>query len=299
MKVVLFGAGASYGSGQVIPRVPPLGNDLFEVLYRLYPNSWGQIPEKFKTVFSDNFEEGMAEVIDNGYATIGNLMQSMGIFFSCFHLTEDCDNLYINFLKQLNSTGILKDVLISTINYECLIEKAANLVGLPVSYFNNPNDNELSLWKIHGSCNFKLVGIEATRGVIINSQNVSFDGNIKALNPGDVKKEFEGNTAFHPSMCLFAKDKPITIAPSIIRGKQEEWSKITEKAEVMCVIGVRPNTEDSHIWDAISDCEGKLLFIGNQNDFNAYTSTYRMSKDNLYLGNRWHESFNAVLSELL
>lgn len=299
MKVVLFGAGASYGSGQVEPRVPPLGNELFEVLCRLYPISWGQIPEKFKTLFNNNFEEGMAEVIDKGYATVGNLMQSMGIFFSYFHLTEDCDNLYIDFLEQLKSKGICEDVLISTINYECLIEKAANLVGLRISYFNSSNNNELSLWKIHGSCNFKLIGIEATRGVIINSQHVSFDGNIQALNPGDVKKEFEGNTAFHPSMCLFAKDKPITIAPSIISGKQEEWSTIAEEAEVICIIGVRPNTEDSHIWDAISECKGKFLFIGNLDDYNSYTSTYRMSKDNLYLGNRWNEAFDEAINQLV
>jgi hypothetical protein len=37
MNVILFGAGASFGSGQVNPCPPPLGNNLYKDLKRIYP----------------------------------------------------------------------------------------------------------------------------------------------------------------------------------------------------------------------------------------------------------------------
>jgi hypothetical protein len=43
-KVVLFGAGASYGAGGIVPDSPPLGWDLYDRLCRCYPDSWGALP---------------------------------------------------------------------------------------------------------------------------------------------------------------------------------------------------------------------------------------------------------------
>jgi hypothetical protein len=39
--VILFGAGASYGAGHVLPQVPPLGPNLYDALAAQYPDKWG------------------------------------------------------------------------------------------------------------------------------------------------------------------------------------------------------------------------------------------------------------------
>src|SRR5881396_1415673 len=44
MHVILFGAGASYGSGAVHPEPPPLGDQLFDLLARAFLASRGALP---------------------------------------------------------------------------------------------------------------------------------------------------------------------------------------------------------------------------------------------------------------
>ncbi len=55
--VILFGAGASYGSERI--GMPPLGANLFEALRRFNPSGWGSIGEPFATKFREDFEAGM------------------------------------------------------------------------------------------------------------------------------------------------------------------------------------------------------------------------------------------------
>lgn len=296
MNIVLYGAGASFGSGKVEPAVPPLGNDLFDVLSRLFPTSWGKIPKDLSLVFRDNFEHGMEQIIQSNYSAVNLLMQKMAIFFADFNLSDNGNNLYIEFFETLKEKSLLKNTVISTLNYECLLELAANRVGLSVSYFREPDqdENAASIWKIHGSCNFQLTGIQVGRGVIINSPNVLFDGNIKRLSPNQVRNVYSDENALSPCMCLYAKNKPVTIAPSIIAEKQSIWSEKTIEAKTICVIGVRPNPEDNHIWEPIAKSSGKFVFIGSEEDFNMWTEKYRNSKENLYLGNRWDQCFNDI-----
>lgn len=57
--IFLFGAGASYGSGGIIPETPPLGFQLYEILEEIYPGSWGALPEKYKSGLRKDFENGI------------------------------------------------------------------------------------------------------------------------------------------------------------------------------------------------------------------------------------------------
>src|SRR5437899_3093186 len=101
MRVVLFGAGASYGSGTVVPKPPPLGSQLFEVLHRLYA-SWRSIPEAEAKEFARDFESGMAHVIEKYGMAVAPLMQDMAIFFASFALPTSGDNLYASLLASAN-----------------------------------------------------------------------------------------------------------------------------------------------------------------------------------------------------
>jgi hypothetical protein len=62
--VILFGAGASFGAGHVLPAAPPLGLALYDALATQYPNVWGPDSHPGK-MWGDklrrDFERAMAE----------------------------------------------------------------------------------------------------------------------------------------------------------------------------------------------------------------------------------------------
>ena len=76
-RIILFGAGASYGAGHMLPKAPPLGKDLYKELTRYYPPSWGSLPEEIKTSFETGFEQGMQVLWDKYSSNIALLMRHM------------------------------------------------------------------------------------------------------------------------------------------------------------------------------------------------------------------------------
>ena len=62
---LVFGAGASFGSGGCSPKNPPLGNDLFNELEGLN-GAFAKLDSSSKSVFrADGFEAGMATVVND------------------------------------------------------------------------------------------------------------------------------------------------------------------------------------------------------------------------------------------
>ncbi|OHE17008.1 MAG: hypothetical protein A2X96_08245 [Syntrophobacterales bacterium GWC2_56_13] len=60
MRVLLLGAGASYGSDH--SGTPPMGADLFEALRAFNPPGWGQLLLSLALAFRNDFERGMEEL---------------------------------------------------------------------------------------------------------------------------------------------------------------------------------------------------------------------------------------------
>ncbi len=298
MNLFLFGAGASFGSGQVDPCPPPLGSDLYSALKRIYPITWGSFDSNLQSKFNTNFENGMAELIETNSHAIPPLMQQMAIFFSRFGLTNNNDNLYKNLFRNLKSKNLLKNTIISTLNYECLCEFAASLEGITVEYFGKAENDNAKIWKIHGSCNFKLQGgADVTRSVSFGHR-ASFGGNIEFVNPVDVSTIYRSNTALYPSMCLYAKDKPLAIAPDVIKNFQNEWSEKVRIAEKIFVIGVRPIVDDKHIWQPIAASTGTLYFVGDKPEYENWISANRPNKTNEYLEKYWIGSESSIYARL-
>jgi len=64
--VILFGAGASYGAGHVLPQATPLGADLYDALAVQYPREWGSashLGKMWGTQFRADFERTMGEEV--------------------------------------------------------------------------------------------------------------------------------------------------------------------------------------------------------------------------------------------
>ena len=300
MKIVLFGAGASHGSGAALPVAPPLGSGLFDILARLFPGTWGQVPQDVHAEFRRDFEAGMALLLQRHGMAVAPLMQRMAIYFSRFGLPTGSNNLYARLFKEVAARDATRTVLASTLNYECLLEFAAGQAGLKVGYFEMPGAEAgtLATWKVHGSCNFQIRGINVGPGIGLSGIAIEGDG-IVLLQPADVPRVFPATTALYPVMSLYAHGKPVEMAPAFLQEKQARWGDLIRGAEAVVVVGVHPNPEDRHIWVPLSETRGSLHYVGAREPFLAWQAAQRPAGVSEVLGDLWAPVFDQVVARLL
>lgn len=151
---MLFGAGASYGCGDAAPENPPLGTQLFDELVRCYSASWGQLPAEVADTFSlQGFEKGMA-LLYKSYDVLG-LMSHMGLYFSQFRPSTRGSTAYGKLAQQIRDRGLSSGLVLSMLNYDCILELELGNTGLEFDYgFGKPELGRVSVLKPHGSCNF-------------------------------------------------------------------------------------------------------------------------------------------------
>jgi hypothetical protein len=291
--VFIFGAGASYGAGDILPESPPLGFQLYRELARIYPGSWGALPEEVANALMSNFEDGMQIIYDRMSAAIPQLMREMAIYFVQFRPASG-RTLYCRLIDVIRSLDILDRVLFSTLNYECVLERSLLAKQIGINLFQAIAENaDVPVWKLHGSCNMFATGIEATPGVMY-SAGVTFDGGIEALlDSNDVIGRCLVGTALAPVMCLYMRDKPLNVAPGAIKMLQSMWeSSVRNSAAVFCV-GVNPHVADAHIWQPIAEAPGDVYFVGGRTAFEHWQLTHRPNRSS-FIGDR----FGACFSEL-
>jgi len=290
---LFFGAGASFGSGEVKPKPPPLGSGLFEELQMAFPSSWGKIPDNIALHFRD-FEEGMGIIWERYSHKVPRLMREMAMFFSQF--IPRYGNLYYKLTDYLVKKDLLANTLFSTLNYECLLELAASDLGLKVNYFDEPANDLFTLWKLHGSCNFKLKGIEAQG--IRYTRGVSFGGGIIPIQLNQVYSQFSANNSLYPAMSIYTRGKPNQMAPEFIQSLQKRWADYIMYSDLICIIGIRPHPPDKHIWEPLANTDGKILFIGNKERFESWAKENRPDKENCWIAQKFDEGIRELLSKL-
>jgi len=260
--VFLFGAGASYGAGGVLPEQPPLGCQLYSILERIYPGSWGGLPVEIREVFKSDFEHGMQLVHDRVGGAIPSLMREMAVYFVQFR-PHDRATLYCRLIEDLHKNGLLERVLFSTLNYECLLEFSLLHHGHGIAYFDEGTGNQVPVWKLHGSCNIFSHGVQAGPGIAYGT-GVVWEGGIEAfLDSNLVIQRCLVETALAPVMCLYMHGKPLSVSPAAIHGQQKAWAERVDAASVVVSIGVRPLTGDDHIWKPLASTSAQLYFIGD------------------------------------
>lgn len=299
-NLVLFGAGASHGPPSIIPSQPPLGSDLYQSLAAMFPHSWGSMPSELETEFIHDFETGMAQLWESGSHAIPNLMQHMAIFFAQYNIEASGTDSYSALLEQLANEGKLANTIFSTLNYECLLEIAASTSGRAVNYKSEytPSEEALTIWKLHGSCNF-LPGeaIKATRGVSYSS-GVSMNIGVREVNPSEVAPYLTSNTALYPVMSIYTEGKPVQISRNVIESLQNSWKVAVDSAEAVAVVGVHPNIIDEHIWVPLASTNASVSLIGNDEAINQWIREARGSRPSQYIGSRFQEHI-AELVEFL
>jgi hypothetical protein len=291
--VILFGAGASHGTPNVLPKSPPLGSGLYSELAQAFPNTWGALPHQLVSKFLSYFEDGMDELWQQHSHVVPTLMQDMACFFAQYRLDGTQSDYYSRLILDLKEAGKLDDYAFSTINYECLIELALGLARRKVCYGADfsTEPGTSTLWKIHGSCNFTVKGINAIKGAVSYTSGATFYGNgINPIDPAQVPN-YCAASALYPCMSLYSPGKPNQMARAMIESMQRNWQSFVSTADKVIVVGAAPHLPDSHIWDYLASCPGHLYYIGSQLEFTNWVTTRRQVNTYTHLGDKLAQSY--------
>jgi hypothetical protein len=272
VKLILIGAGASYGSGPTEPCAPPLGNTLFNELEKRGGISV-TIPDEIKSMFRADFEKGMAAYTDfTNDNTIG-FQRELAHYLASF--TPLPGNTYINLIKEL---GIKNTVYVS-LNYDLLFELSASLENINTCYSTERPDNYVSLLKIHGSSNFwPQIPIGQMDSVTIENCNVAIEAPVKPLNQGETLSRCVNEKGLAPAIALYTEGKAVKVSPSYVDKQLAEWRVSASKASKIAIIGVRVHEVDDHVWDIIGKSKAKVWYVGFPSDkasFEAWKSNHK------------------------
>jgi putative FmdB family regulatory protein len=262
--VVLFGAGASFGSGDVAPHPPPLGKGLFlELEKRPLPEN---LTPATRLVFRENFEAGMARYFEESSGNVMEFQRRLAAYLAQFR--PGPKNTYGELARVLSRF----DVLYSTLNYDLLFELAAEQVGVRVP-----------ILKLHGSCNFwprtgnvDIKGFSAQRSVVAD-----VEADVDVLTQPDTLARCEDDDAFAPALALYAEGKLVRVCPQFVRRQLVDWEQAVTSAAAVFLIGVRTYPQDDHIWSTLANTRARLHYFGREGDaaeFQRWASTERRDR---------------------
>lgn len=297
--VFLFGAGASNGCGEVYPHNPPLGGQLYDCLCKEFPDSWGLLSPDLKNLFASNFEEGMDCLWKMHSDKSSLLLQHMGIYFSRFTPVSKGGTLYRKLVSKLIDLRLeAKDVIFSTLNYDCLIDGELTQAGLVVNYlFSTEHTNGMPFIKLHGSCNWFL-DFPMGRYVQFNS-TLRLKAPIYSLDKQEaVKKYLIGDTSLYPVMRLYTKEKPAQLSPDFFEHLEKQWSEIIMSAEQVAIIGVKPYPVDRHIWDPLTNTSANIFYIGNKSSYEKWHKDSGRSAETIFVDKNFDTGFDLLLKRL-
>jgi hypothetical protein len=299
---VLFGAGASFGAGDISPHSPPLGDKLYDSLIAAYPSSWGALvqPDEDAALRDPDipFERGMGLIWEHNDTRAQLLITDLALYFTRFEPAGGTD-CYTRLLRTLGLRNVLPRRSFASLNYDCVFELAAGRQGLSVNYDGaRRGRHELPFVKPHGSCNFVMQGlgknIQMTNVTMSGIGAAYFEGPIEARNPREIAALYAAGPSMPPAISLYAPGKPSPMAPTALAKLRDRWSNAARGATVVIVVGARVVLADSHVWDPIAGGECEVWYIGKPvgPDFDAFASG---------LGARltmFAETFDAALPRL-
>lgn len=260
MITIIFGAGASHGSGKCFPYAPPLGDrGIFDELVKLN-GAFARLSESEKAAFiRDGFEAGMAS-IENDSSVINPLQKEIACYLSGF---ETChQNAYTRLFARLK--GFSGKFSIATLNYDLLIEQSLNWNGIP--YDLELGGRHQLLLKLHGSSNF-LPNISGRMfincGVVGGKEFVSGSGVRLAKDQTEVRWwcEKEAGTLLSPVMAMYAKDKRVVVSAETIEAIQAEYRKILDISSHIVIVGMKFVAHDVHVWGPLESANAKFLLV--------------------------------------
>ena len=263
MKItLLFGAGASYGSGACHPHTPPLGNNLFTELEK-HGKAFSNLSAHNKKIFIDHgFELGMAS-LPNDSRILNPLQKEIALYLSKFTIKPE--NAYVRFFSKLKL--LLPSITIATLNYDILIEQALGYIGIPTDYNFPPKNNHINILKPHGSSNFLLDIDQCPRvsGLTLIDCQSFYDGfPTKAVQSHDEVKAWCSDirsSDFSPVLALYEKGKRVVVNNTLIKEIQDNYANAISSSDLVVLVGVKYIEHDEHIWKPLENNKTNLIIV--------------------------------------
>lgn len=267
-SVILLGAGASFGSGDVSPCAPPLGNGTDGLFARLVAagGEAAHLPDDLRAHFCADFEKGMAEFYEYSNGNIMRFQREMAAYLAKF--TPGPANAYVRLIRTIGT----RRAIYASINYDLLFELAAASLGLRTCYATKSLASEARLLKIHGSSNFWP---DIPPGML---RNCTFERNGRAdvqapicrLNQEETLFRCANEDSLAPAIAMYAEGKAVKICPDYVEQQQAYWQATVQAAKHVFVIGVRVNNADAHIWGELAKTRAPVTYFGRPLDRDAY-----------------------------
>jgi hypothetical protein len=258
----LFGAGASAGSLDCIPHVPPLGNGADGLFSKLRARGVAAtLEDDLAAAFVQDFEGGMARFRDAYPAKLIEFQRDIARYFGQF--SPGPDNVYRKLIRVV--TASRRPVTFSTLNYDMLFEQAVNAEGGEITYPGLPGSQVgVPLFKLHGSCNFWLDIAPQTFqniGFILGPGNTAIEAPLKTVSASEVVPMCDRENSITPAIAVYDKDKSILMGAEALKPHQRLWRAPLSRATSVYVIGVRVNEVDVHIWEPLARCQANLYYV--------------------------------------
>lgn len=297
-NLIVLGAGASYGSGQVNPIAPPMGNALFDALQRSYPPLWGNLSGNLTSSFQLDFEQGMRDLANSNSHAMPPLQRAMADFF--FGFTPGANNLYRDIATRIKNNDW--DGAFVTLNYERLLEQSLAQQGLNPVVGQSASLPHIELCFPHGCCHIFCDGISGTaKGVSFSGIGITTSGTPTVVSDPRVFANRIRNDAFPPVMSYFMPEKTTNSCVNFVDSQRARFKEMVEHAENIAVIGIQVRTSDTHVWDAIASTEAQVTFCAGASAgqaFDTWAEQNRSSKQSSSLAGYFNEEFDALMGSV-
>ena len=276
MDILLFGAGASYGSATT--GAPPMGEALFDALRSFNPQGWGALPTAMASEFRADFEKGMARLATENPHAMPILQRAMAAFF--YNFVPNSANLYVRLSERIRARSW--SGAIATLNYERFIELSLLHAGIQPVVGQVAGSGQVELCLPHGCCHIFCDGARASSvGVSFSGLGVMFDGPVSVITrASEFRARLEGD-AVPPVMSYFEPQKTTSAGASFIRSQRERWAQLASQATSLAVIGVRCRPHDSHIWEPVAASSADVVYCAGSTagaEFRQWAATARPGK---------------------
>jgi len=276
----LFGAGASYGAGSILPKPPPLGGGLYEELRAMFPATWGNFPPDLDEQFRRNFETGMDALWRSGVEESQPLWE-IGRYFATFLPNPAEPSCYLRLIRLLESCNLIDRCGFATLNYDCLFDLDLHAAGF--GYTDGPRTGpfrhplSVRFWKLHGGSNVLRGGSGTWSGNRFVNVGSIYSGPVKYVMPTQVIEHFERDD-LPPMLSLYAPGKETPIAPEAVAEIRQAWANWVKHSDIVVVIGARIRVGDDHIYRPLKKANGTIWYVGGRDDFEIKRPVVRLGK---------------------
>ena len=289
-NVLFFGAGASYGSDNfhLVKQglLPPLGKNLFATLQASpYTNAWKRIPEEIKPLFTENFEAGMAAIMDNDrkYIMTHELLIELALYFAQFRPLKY--NLYYKLAEKISSNKWRGAII--TLNYERLLEESLLIhkifplvAGADITEGGEIKyaPHYLELCYPHGACHFCIGFPREWEKEPYSPDSEILGGAIYQLvHHINVIAAYTKKPLPHvrrvPLICAYEPNKRPFSKNNLTLFQQARFEELVINAKQIIMVGVNCNLADTHIWTLLARTQAKIIYIDpNLSQINKFIS---------------------------